>query len=255
MGQAMSAPPTPRPEPRRWLRAEDGVLAAWTFALPAVGGWFGALGSIGAGSIGPGSIDAGPQPLVGLAQLVAVIGAIAALLTRPPDQPGVRIGGQDAPRWVICGPLIGGLSLAADGAASNLGLNIGGWFVGFAFLAILVGTMAADRLPVVQAPVRRLFTVPFILVSSAYFNGFAAGFLGSIDIGQVVGSFVGADASFAAFVGILLLGGMAAFYAMFVVAPRELADPEDAGVRWAVRFVLFLVSSLAGIGWLALLAG
>jgi hypothetical protein len=238
------------PEARRWLRAEDGVLAAWTFALPAVGGWFGALGSASLGSI-----NAGPQPLVGLAQLLAVAGAIAALLTRPPDQPGVRIGGQDAPRWVICGPLIGGLSLAADGAAGNLGLDIGGWFMGLAFLAILVGTMGADHLPVVQAPVRRLFTAPFILVSAAYFNGFAASFLGSIDIGQVVGSFAGADASFAAFVGVLLLGGMAAFYAMFVVAPRELADPEDAGFRWAIRFALFLASSLAGIGWLAVLAG
>jgi hypothetical protein len=225
----MRSPPTPPPEPaaRTWLQAEDGVLAAWTFALPAVGGWLGALGSIG-----PGSIEAGPQPLVGLAQLVAVLGAVAALLTRPPDQPGVRIGGQDAPRWVICGPLIGGLSLAADGAASNLGLGLGGWFMGLAFLAILVGTMAADRLPVVEAPVRRLFTVPFILVSAAYFNGFAATFLGAIDIGQVAGSFAGADASFVAFVGVMLLGGMAAFYAMFVVAPRELADPEDAGFRW-----------------------
>ncbi len=246
----MNAPPPPRPEARGWLRAEDGVLAVWTFALPAVGGWFGALASLG-----PGSIDAGPQPLVGLAQLAAVVGAIAALLTRPPDQPGVHLGAQDAPRWVICGPLIGGLSLAADGAASNLGLDLGGWFVGVAFLAILVGTMAADRLPVVQPPVRRLFTVPFILVSAAYFNGFAATFLGSIDIGQVAGSFLATDASFAAFVGVLLLGGMAAFYAMFVVAPRELADPEDAGYRWVVRFVLFLVSSLAGIGWLAVVAG
>ncbi len=196
-----------------------------------------------------------PTPSIGLAELVAVGGAIAALLTRPPAQPGVRIAGQDAPRWVICGPLIGGLSLGAENAATNLGLASGGWLVGIAFLAILVGTMAADHLPVVQPPVRRLFAVPFILVSAAYFNGFAARFLGSIDIGQVAGSFAGADASFAAFVGVLLLGGMAAFYAMFVVAPRELADPEDAGLRWVVRFVLFVASSLLGIGWVTLLGG
>jgi hypothetical protein len=40
---------------------------------------------------------------------------------------------------------------------------------------------------------------------------------------------------------------------MLVVAPRELADPEGAGFRWVIRFAIFLVASLFGIGWLALL--
>jgi hypothetical protein len=38
-----------------------------------------------------------------------------------------------------------------------------------------------------------------------------------------------------------------------VVAPRELADPEDSGVRWVIRFALFVVSSLLGVGWLGLI--
>ena len=77
-----------------WLRVEDGALAAWSLALPAVAGWFGAAG-------GSAAADAGPNALVGLAQLIAVAGALAALLTRPPDQPRVHVAGQEAPRWII----------------------------------------------------------------------------------------------------------------------------------------------------------
>jgi hypothetical protein len=224
-----------------WVRTEDVALAGWSVALPAVAGWVGASGS---------DLANGTSPLVGLLQLLAVIGAFAALLTRPPDQPTVRLGSVDAPRWVICGPLVGGLAFASESAATNLGLGSGDWIIGLSFLAILVGTMVADHLPVVAAPLRRLFVVPFILISAAYFNAFAGTFLGSLDIGQLLASSPAAGTGFGLTLLVLLVGAMAAFYAMFVVAPRELADPEDHGLRWVLRFALFLASSLAGIGWL-----
>jgi len=59
--------------------------------------------------------------------------------------------------------------------------------------------------------------------------------------------------AFTSFIVLMVIGALAAFYAMLIVAPRQLADPEDAGARWVVRFVLFLVASLAGIGWLTLI--
>lgn len=229
-----------------WVRAEDVVLAGWTLGLPVAAGWVGATGS---------SVTDGGSPLLGGVQLLAVVGAFAALLTRPPDQPTVRVGSVDAPRWAICGPLIGGLAFAAESAATNLGLGSGDWVIGLSFVAILVGTMAADHLPVVSAPVRRLLVVPFILISAAYFNAFAGTILGSVDIGQVITSTPAAGTGFGLFILLLLLGAMAAYYAMFVVAPRELADPEDHGLRWVLRFGLFLASSLAGIGWLAAVGG
>ena len=105
------------------------------------------------------------------------------------------------------------------------------------------------------APIRRLFVVPFMLVCAAFFNGFAAVLIGSLDIGQVFAQAPAAGASFGFFILGMLLAGMGVFYAMFVVAPRELADPEDSGVRWLLRFAVFVVASLAGIGWLSLLAG
>jgi hypothetical protein len=229
------------------IRIEDGVLAAWSVALPGVATWLGAAPS--------GSGTDTSQPLVGAVELVAILGAFAAILTRPPDQPHVRLGSADAPRWVICGPLIGGLAFAADGATQNLGLRTGDWAIGLAFLAILVGTLAADHLPVVDAPVRRLLVMPFILVCAGFFNGFAADILGSFDIGQAFNVDPAAGVGFGIFILVLLFGGIGVFYAMFVVAPRELADPEDAGFRWLLRFSLFVVSSLVGIGWLALIGG
>ena len=238
-------------ETGRWLlsalRVEDGLLAAWSLALPFAGAWFGAA---------PG-VDSSQarMPLIGAVQLLAVVGAIAALLTRPADQPKVRLGGAEGPRWIICGPLIGALAFASGDAAANLGIDAAGWIGGIAFLAILVGTLAADRLPVLPSAARRALVVPFILVSATYFNGFAAVFVNGLDVRAAVEASPSGDIGFAAFVLFLVVAGMAVFYAMLVVAPRELADPEESGPRWAVRFALFVAASLLGVGWLSGLAG
>jgi hypothetical protein len=77
--------------------------------------------------------------------------------------------------------------------------------------------------------------------------------LEGLDPSDLLGSIGMPDPTFAAFVVLMIVGGLAAFYAMLVVAPRQLADPEDAGFRWVVRFALFLVASLFGIGWLGAL--
>jgi hypothetical protein len=226
------------------LRIEDGVLSAWALALPAVSSWFGLTGTNG--------IDHAPSPLIGLVELLAIAGAFVALLTRPSGQPPVRLGDTEAPRWIIAGPLIGGLAFASNSAFENLGWRAGDWIIALAFLAILIGSLASDRLPVVPAEVRRLLVLPFTLVCAAYFNGFAAVFLEGLDIRSAFAAAPAAGASFALFILGMVLAGMAAFYAMFVVAPRELADPEDSCVRWVIRFALFVVASLLGVGWLGL---
>jgi hypothetical protein len=228
------------------VRAEDGILAAWVVALPLVASWFGVAPAEAAGR-------EAPTVVIGLVQLVAVFGALAALLTRPAGQV-VRIGDAEAPRWIIAGPLVGGLAFAVDGAFENLGIGLGGWVMGLAFLAILVGSMAADRLPVVPAELRRLFVLPFILVCATYFNGFAADVLEGLNVDTLLASSPAGDIGFAIFILGMLLAGMAVFYTMFVVAPRELADPEESGPKWVVRFVLFMAASLLGVGWLSLLA-
>jgi hypothetical protein len=230
-----------------WLRVEDGLLAGWSLALPAVGGWFGST------SIPPGLEGGGA--LAGFVQLLAVLGAFAALLTRPTDQPPVRVGEVEAPRIALSGPLIGGLAFASAGAIEGLGLPSGDWLIAISFVVLLIGILAASHLPVVSAPMRRLFVLPFILVSSTYFNGFAGTILGSLDIGELIAQAPATSLSFALFLLVLILGGMAAFYAMFVVAPRELADPEGRALPWIVRFIVYVAASLAGVSWLRLVSG
>ena len=225
------------------IRVEDGVLAGWSLVAPAIGA---SLRFV------PGDTSH-PNPLIGVVELLAILGAFVALLTRPGEQPPVRVADQEAPRWIIAGPLIGGLAFASSTAFDNLGLQSGDVVIGLAFVTIMVATLGANHLPVVAAPIRRALVLPFILVCASLFNGFAALFLEGLNIDAIVGSSPAGDVGFVLFVLTLILGGMAAFYAMFVVAPRELADPEDSGPRWVIRFALYVAASLLGIGWLAVI--
>lgn len=219
------------------LRPEDGVLAAW---LGVVSPAFGAL--------------AGPElaegPLAGVVIVGATLLAIACLATRPPDQPPIRLTeDQDAPRWIIAGPLVGAVALVSSTGFEHLGvrnLDLGG----VVLVGAVVAVIANRWLPVVSAGWRRLMVLPFTLVAGSFFAEFAGTVLEGLDLEDLAGSVGSPEASLVAFVALMLLGGLAAFYVMLVVAPRQLADPEDAGFRWVVRFALFLVAALTGIGWL-----
>ena len=227
---------------RSWggaLRPEDGVLAAWLAVVD------------------PLSSVAGPlteSPLNGVVMVVAGLLAVACLATRPPDQPGVHLTDDDrtAPRWIIAGPLVGGIAIISSTGFDQIGIadvDLSGLV-----LLVAVAAIALNRwLPVVSATTRRLLVLPFMLVAGGFFNGLAAAIVETIDPGQVTAA-IGTPAwGVTSFIVLMVIGGLAAFYAMLIVAPRQLADPEDAGARWVVRFVLFLVASLVGIGWLTLI--
>ena len=224
----------------RSLRIEDGILAAWLgFVAPGIDTL-----------VGP---EVSEGPVAGLVIVAATLMAITCLATRPPDQPRVRVSddGQDAPRWIIAGPLVGAVALVSSTGFEHLGISfdLGGVVLLGAVAAIVVNRW----LPVLGAEWRRLLVLPFTLVAGSFFADFAADVLEGLDPSDLLGSFGMPDATFAAFVLLMITGGLAAFYAMLVVAPRQLADPEDAGFRWVIRFALFLVASLLGIGWLSAL--
>jgi hypothetical protein len=46
----------------------------------------------------------------------------------------------------------------------------------------------------------------------------------------------------------------AVYYAMLVFAPRQIAEREGGGVEWVLRYLLFVVSIVLGIGWLGVLS-
>lgn len=223
------------------LRPEDGVLVAW----------LGVLAPAAALAVGPNLAEG---PLGGAAMVVATLLVVVCLATRPADQPGVRLMREDRtePRWIIAGPLVGAVSLISSTGFRQLGMT--GIDLGGIVLIVAVAAIVLNRwLPVLPTPARRLLVMPFMLVATTYFNGLTADLLGAIEPDAIVAAFGTPEWSFTAFVAIMVIGGLAVLYAMLIVAPRQLADPEDAGFRWVVRFVLFLVASLAGIGWLTLI--
>jgi hypothetical protein len=222
------------------IRPEDGVLAAW------IGIGAPTLTAIGGEGIAEG-------PLAGAVILASVLAAIVCLGTRPREQPRVELGETDGPRWILAGPLVGALGLVSSIGVDHLGLANDDIVAGPISVAAIVALLANRWLPVLDASWRRLLVLPFTLVSGTIFAGFSADLVDGLDPASVIGSIGTPESAFVAFVIVMLLGGLGAFYAMLVVAPRQLADPEDAGFRWVLRFALFLVAGLTGIGWLNLI--
>lgn len=234
------------------LRVEDVLLAGWNAAgVPLVA----------AGALAPLlSLGDAPNAFAGWVQLAAVIAAIVAIATRPsgvPPLPTIEGTGIDA-RMGFLGPLVGGVAFVAGSASAYLGLGIDGLVVGTSFIVIVAAMVLGNRLPVIDRGLRRALIVPFILVSGGIFNSFAADILGDLDVGQLIGSLTVDETGFGLFIVGMLIAGLAAFYASLVFAPRVLVEPDldtDGCLVWPLRFALYLVSAVLGIGWLAVLAG
>ena len=231
------------------LAAEDLALAAWNVAavpLVALSG----LGQIV-------RLGDSPDLAAGVVQLVAVIGAIVAIATRPAGSslPAVQAGTIDA-RMGFIGPLVLAISFVAGSASTYLGLSVEGPVVGSAFIAMVAAMVFADRLPTIDPWLRRAMLLPFTLVCAGIFDGFAAQLLGDVNVGELVTSLTVDKTGFGLFVLGMLLAGLAVFYAGLVVAPRALAAPEEqmGCLVWPARFVLFVVSAVLGIGWLTLVS-
>jgi hypothetical protein len=230
------------------LRGEDLLLAAWNA---------GGVPLVAASGLAPIlALGDAPHPLAGIVQLLAVVGAIVAIATRPSDaNPTPRPFGSDA-RLGFIGPLVGAIAFVAGSASAYLGVGVDGLVVGTAFIVIVAAMVLGDRLPVIDAGLRRALILPFILVAAGIFDAFAADILDGLDVGQLLAALTVDETGFGLFVVGMLVAALAAFYASLVVAPRLLVDPDpaDGCLAWPLRFVLFLASAALGIGWLAALA-
>jgi hypothetical protein len=226
------------------LRAEDFILAAWNLVgVPVVATT--ALGPIL-------SLGDTPDSIAGIIQLIAVLGLIVAVATRPTRSvAGVSPLGTDA-RLAFYGPLVGAVAFVSGSASAYLGLGIDGLVVGSSFIVITAAMVFADRLPVMDAGLRRAIVLPFIAVCAGVFNGFAADIVGDLDVGTLITSLRVDETGFGLFIVGMLIAALAFFYASLVVAPRMLVDSEaiDGCLIWPVRFVLFVISAALGVGWL-----
>ena len=219
------------------LRFEDLALAGWNLvALPigaVLGGWLGGR----------------PAPVLGVLEALAIVGVIVALATRTPDAPPLTP--ESFRGWALAGPLIGAVAFVGDDASERLGVSVAPLGI-VAFVAVVAGFALADRLPVLPEWQRRLAVTPFLLVTSAFFTDLVADLFDGIDLVAIArGLFDGSSAEpEVATVGAILLmalvAGSAAFYAMLVIAPRELAAPEPLARVWLVRYLVFLASAVVG---------
>jgi hypothetical protein len=222
------------------LRGEDLALAGWNLVSIPVGV---ALGGSWSGS--------DPDPLVGIVELVAILGVIVAIGTRTPDAPPLQA--EWFRGWILAGPLVGATGLIGSNASDRLGLDLG--ILGVLTLLTIVGAFVfADRLPVLPELHRRLLTAPFIFVTAGFFSDFIAGLLDDLDLDELAQALLSGSSTapaqlwIAAFLGFALVAAAALFYAMLVMAPRELAAPEPNPRAWLTRFVLFLVTAVIGAG-------
>jgi hypothetical protein len=229
------------------LRLEDVALAGWNLAgVPLVA----------ASALAPVLAFGGePSAAAGTIQLLAVGGAIVAIATRPLGAPPPSALPSSEARLGFIAPLVGAITLVAGSASAHLEADFEGLVIGVAFIVTTAAMALGDRLPVLDAGLRRAFIFPFIAICAGIFNGFAADLLDDMDVGQLITAVTVDETGFGLFVIGMILAGLAAFYAMLVVAPRVLVTPEPwtGCLVWPARFVIYVVSAVLGIGWLAVL--
>ena len=215
---------------------EDAILLAW---LATLGPWF---AGVQRGSDAPASAT---TIAVGLVELGAIVGALVCILTRGrgdppmPEDPGAS-GRSFAPY-----PLAFALSIIGREAFDDLG--IGSEVVAaLAFLAAGIGTMARGLLPELAPGARRLLITPYLLVSAGVFQRF----VGDIWRGTGTGLTFWTDAGGGPGLGILAIVvlGTAVFYLAFIAAPRELVEAPRPAWVWPIRFAIFVLGLIFGIG-------
>ncbi len=182
-------------------------------------------------------------PVVGIFYLVAIAGAIACVLTRSRGDPPIPEDPGSSARGYAPYPLAFALSIIGRTALEDLGI-VSDAIVAVAFLAAGAGTLARDRLPELSPTARRALMTPYLLVSATFFQGIVA------DIWPNAGA--GPSEVIAAVGGLGILGllilGTAVFYLGFVFAPRQIVEVMRHGWVWPVRFALFVLGLVIGIG-------
>ena len=194
-----------------------------------------------------GVFDPG-QPLEGVLRLLAVAGVVACIAAkRPKDEPRRP----SILNRASVGPFTGGLLLVLISGFIALSVPSG------VALGILVAAAAgAVVLRVAGPPVpvnfRRALVSPFVMIAGGLYWTVIAQVA---DIGGAVRSSFSLDPHAA----LVLLGFLAVFsavyYAMLIYGPRQVAEPEGGVPEWLLRYAVFLVSIVLGIGWLAAIAG
>jgi hypothetical protein len=216
------------------LRIEDWLLVAWIGLVAPLAGRL-------EGSGGPFDPD---RPIQGSLALIAVLGALACLITgrsdAPPDSDSSVLG------RASIGPLVGGLLLVLVAGTSGVSLSgLPGDAATVAGIVILV--VIRLRWPALPTVTRRLLVTPFILVTGGIFWSIVDSVAGGASL---LGVTAGTSLSEVAFEVGVLAAFSGVYYAMLIYAPRQVAEPEGGPLTWLIRYSVFLASVVVGVAWL-----
>ena len=189
-------------------------------------------------------------PTAGLLYLAAALGAILCLATRNPGESPIDPQGAMTPRSYAPFPFLAALAMIAEAGLEALGLTPGDALMLPIFLLGTLALVYAKYLPTLPALARRALVLPFILIAGAVLDGIVADWGDALDfasLAEQAGEISGGE--LALIIGLPVLATLP-FYVMLVFAPRQLADSEGSWVVWAARYLLFLLATSAGVGWL-----
>ena len=178
---------------------------------------------------------------------MAILGILACLLTRGPDEPSPLADGQMTFQGWARFPLGAGVAIVGLNTLPGIGLDAGP-FISLTFLVAIITALVHPKLPVVPVPLRRAMVLPMALVAAGAFNQMVGGGLADL-VGQPRARAPPIPPWPAS--GPLILGAIGTLYVILVVAPRSIADPGASGPAWGARFLLLL----AGLALGGLIAG
>ena len=198
--------------------------------------------------------------LLGGLYLASGVGAVVAIVTRAD---GTRGSEGDGPasdrerslehRLSLIGPTAAGVFLVLLVGFDLLGAQLPDWLTGVVFVLTVVGAIAGSRLPAIPAPLRRLLVTPFVVAAAGLFDQGVATVAQVLDL-----SLIGPPQSREDWALVLTIAGIGIavswiFYSMLILAPRRLAGDRADQWTWALRYAVFVVSIVIGLGVSALI--
>jgi hypothetical protein len=199
------------------------------------------------GSKGP--FDSG-DPLQGVIRLLAVLGVLICVAARRPASE--RPGQESILNRASVGPFVGGLLLVVISGFTALGTpqEVVLPVLAGAVIAMIVTRVAVPPIPVA---IRRALVSPFVIVAGGIYWTLIEAVAGTPGFATAREHPLLQGGAALAALGFLAVFS-AVYYAMLIYGPRQVAEREGGTLEWALRYGVFLVSIVLGIGWLAILA-
>jgi hypothetical protein len=186
------------------------------------------------------------RPLEGIVILASVAAALLCLVSKTA---GDTTGWAPIGAWI--GPLSGGLLLVAMTGFTALSAP-DSWNTPLVAAGLAGVVIVRLAIPSLSVAARRALVTPFVLVSGNLFwsaidavIGPGGGTVTAPELRDALANNTQGAGAFA----LVLLAFAAVYYAMLVYAPRQIAEREGNPLAWMVRFGLFVVSVLFGLGW------